>query len=130
MSKGRLEKSLDYLAWHWQVACVLDVFRENQMHYRPGTGDMKPSADGWCLFEELRHDLHRRACRFWCARTSYDKTYFPLSVDATARLYFRIRKRRHDEIEDFEREIAEAIGMREGGDQLPFGGSLFDDKDE
>jgi hypothetical protein len=106
---GRLEKSLNYLAWYWEAGAVLDVFHENMKRHRAGDCAIKPSSDIWCLTDELRQDLHRRACRSWCRLTGRTATYFPLSVDATAILYFRIRKRRKDEIEGFDQEVKEAI---------------------
>jgi hypothetical protein len=115
---GRLEKSLSYLTWPQLAGAVLDVFTENQR--REGPAAYKASADIWCLDETLREDIHQRACRFWCARTKLDRTYFPLSVDAVARLYFRFRKRNHDEVCGFKDEIAKANGLIDHPD-------LFDD---
>lgn len=84
---------------------------------------MKASADSWCLFDRLREDIHQRACRFWCDRTGMEHTYFPLSVDGVARLYFRIRKRQKDEIAAFNEEVEQACAKASNGHHR----SLFDE---
>lgn len=119
---GRFEKSFNYLAWYWSAASVLDVFHENGRKFRDGHCKIKPSADVWCINDRLRQDVHERACRAWCRLTKLDDTYFPLSVDGTSRLYFRIRKRRRDEIEAFDREIDDAIGKDPSSGQTLFDG--------
>lgn len=120
----RLRKSMEYLAWYYSCSCVLDVFRENERRYRDGSSTRKPSADIWVVYDELRQDVHRRSRQFWHKRSGYDPLRFPLSVDATAQLYFRIRKRRRDEIESFERELKDAY-EKGRPPNLP----LFDDED-
>lgn len=124
---GRFEKSFGYLAWHHSAGCVLDVFHENVRLRESNPSAPKACADSWCVFEDLRRQIHERARVFWCRRTGLGATYFPLSVDAVARLYFRIRKRRTHEIAAFNREIeAAATGDREAG---PLSPGLFDDDD-
>ncbi len=122
-TQGRLEKSLSYLSWQWAAACVLDVFRQNQERDSAGATILK-SSDCWCITEQLRQDIFTRACRFWCNRTGLDHTYFPLSVDAVARLYFKIRKRNTQEIEAFVTEVEQAI--KRNGHRPSQHTSLFD----
>lgn len=118
-------RSFEYLDPFWSLVCVLDVFHENQKRYRDKLCRIKPNSDSWGAFDEYRNDVHQRACQSWCNRTGLDSTYFPLSVDATTRLFFRIRKRRCDEREKFERLIADELARREGT-----GPTLFDGDDE
>lgn len=104
---GRVEKSLDYLAWHWIMQAVLDVFHQNQMREREGC-PIRAKSDCWCSNKRLRKDVHKRAMKFWCDLTGCDHTYFPYSVDGVARLYFKIRKRQVGEVEGFDAEVGEA----------------------
>jgi hypothetical protein len=118
-------KSLEYLDPFWAIVCVLDVFHENQRRYRDKVCRIKPNSDTWGAYDEYRNDVHQRACRSWCGRTGLDSTYFPLSVDATTRLFFRIRKRKCDEREKFERLIADELARREDTSR-----PLFDSLDD
>lgn len=104
---GRYAKSFAYLSWHHIVGSLLDVYWENVRREEEGS-PFKANADNWSINDTLRRDVHERACRYWCKRTGLDLTYFPLSVDAAARLYFRIRKRNEKEIKDMEAEVKEA----------------------
>lgn len=113
---GQLERSLDYLKWHWSAGAVLQVFQENAQRHEKGKIPFKASADVWCINEALRQDIHQRACQAWCQLTGLDATWFPLSMDAVARLYFRFRKRLKIEVETFDEEIRQAIAEAQGGD--------------
>jgi hypothetical protein len=106
---GRFEKSFQYLSWYYSAGAVLNVFHENERRFRAGECRFKACADIWCINDDLREDCNERARRHWCRLTKLDDTYYPLSIDAVARLYFRIRKRRKEEIEAFDREIRDAI---------------------
>ena len=101
-------RSFKYLEPCYAVACILDVFHENQRLDREGKSTVTAASDCWIDNDRLRRDVFDRACRFWCYRTGLNHTYFPLSVDAVARLYHRIRKRRAEEVENFEANIEEA----------------------
>jgi hypothetical protein len=101
------DRTLKYLEWFYAAGCVLDVYRENQQRDTVGT-TISSRSEAWTDNDRLRYDLHERACKFWCARTGLDHTYFPLSIDAVARLYLRLRKRNAAESERFEAKIEEA----------------------
>lgn len=109
-NNGRFGKSMEYLAWYYSAGALLDVYHDNQRREKEGNG-IKASADLWAINERLRADVHERACRFWSIRTGLNHTYFPLSVDAAARLYFRIRKRQQSEVEAFDAEVEEACRL-------------------
>jgi len=89
-----LEDSFGYLS---RVCCmagaVLDVYDDNCARHQAGSCDLQAGADGWSLFDDLRRDVWQRSRSFWCCRSQLDPTWFPLSLDHVARLYFRIRKR-------------------------------------
>lgn len=98
-----------YLEGTYSEAAVLDVYKENKRRDETGESQTKASADAWTDNDRLRREQHERACRYWCFYTGLDHTYFPLSTDAVARLYMRYRKRKADEIEEKEKQIAESI---------------------
>jgi hypothetical protein len=103
MNDDRLEKSLQHLCWRHAAGAVLDVFRENEsQEERRG---VKASADLWCIRDDLRGEIHRRAAGFWARRTGLGPAEFPYTVDTVARLYFRFRKRNQAEVAGFAREI-------------------------
>ncbi len=111
----RLEKSLSYLHWSHIAGAVLDVFLENQERQSADPLTHKASADVWGTVDALRLEVWHRARHFWAKRTGFDCSYYPYSVDGTARLYFRFRKRNADEVLLFKQEID------------PLSGSLVDD---
>jgi hypothetical protein len=117
--RGRLEKSLAYMSWKYVAAAILAVFRGNQAREKE-KGAFKASADVWMSVDGLRQRNFEACRRHWCDLTKLDVTYFPLSVDAVARLYFKVRKRNPDEVAAFEAEVQRA------GVQPPPPG-LFDD---
>ena len=96
-------KSMEYLDWKPLAACVLEVFMDNQSQEREN--GILASSDVWATNTTLRSKVWKLACSAWCRRTGLDHTYFPLSEDAVARLYFRYRKRNADEIKAFRDEI-------------------------
>lgn len=110
MTKESVVKHFAYLDWRHMLGAVLDVFHENQHNDEQERSEYKASADTWCFSDDLRRDIHQRARRYWCNRTGMDVTYFPMSVDFVSRLYFRIRKRRADEVPVFDQVVAEASG--------------------
>lgn len=101
---NRYARSFAYLAWHHLVGAMLDVYWQNVKAEQDGS-PIKANADNWSINDALRRDIHERACKAWCKRVGLDHTYFPLSVDGAARLYFRIRKRNEKEIKDMEAEV-------------------------
>lgn len=106
---ANFENGFDYLNWRHLAGAVLDVFHENQMN-EENPGAIKASADIWCSNEELRQQMWKKAQHYWCVRSGYNRwpdgfTYFPLSVDAVVRMYFRIRKRKQEEVDGFDREV-------------------------
>lgn len=106
--------SFRYLAWHFAVGAVFDVFMENRRReVRPGA--IKASSDVWFTNEALRQQVHRRAATFWCRRAGKNATWFPLSVSAAARLYVRLWKRNEAELEEFARMLAAASGAAAPG---------------
>ena len=84
------------------VACVLAVFNQNVLRESSPEKRYKAHADIWCINAGLREDIFVRARRFWCEATKFDPTEFPLSVDAVARIYFRIRKRNAGEVAEMD----------------------------
>lgn len=110
MNETPLSRSLDYLAWPYAFAAILEVFRQNQRAFAasPATA-MKASADLWCTNSVLRTDVWQRMQQSWCRLTSLDLTWFPYSEDGAARLYFRVRKRSAAEVDAFEAEARQAV---------------------
>lgn len=99
---GQFEKSMTYLDWRPFAAAVLEVYRQNEKN---GSPEYLASADVWATIDDLRQDIHDRTKQAWCRITGKDKTWFPYSVNAVSRLYFRFRKRNDAELMAFEQEI-------------------------
>lgn len=101
---GRFEHSFEFMDWRYAAGAVLDVFHENQRNEQlPGA--IKASADLWCMSESLRLQMWTRAMHFWCVRSGLHFTCFPLSVDSVSKIYLRIRKRKKEEIDGFDKEV-------------------------
>ncbi len=98
-----LSVSMKYLDWSYSCGCVFQVIEENKAAGK--LGNWKPDADTWAWYSEARSQIFVRARRAWCLLTLKDESYFPLSEDAVARLYFRYRKRNDGEVSSFKRQI-------------------------
>ena len=96
-----LRKSLGYLRWQPLFGAVLDAFIANQSTKHP----LSASSDGWYTVDKFRILLHDSVREHWVRRTGLAGEDFPLSVDAVARLYMKVRKRNSDEIAAYLEEV-------------------------
>lgn len=100
--------SMRYLDWGFAAGAVLRVIQD----HKTNPARWKADADTWANYSEGRQEVFEAARQQWVALSGYDVSYFPLSVDAVARLYFRFRKRNDQELAAFAVEIDARVASK------------------
>jgi hypothetical protein len=84
---------------------VLSVYVENDRN-----GEKRKS-DNWSIVDERRARIWEQARAHWIALARCRADYFPYSVDAVARLYFRYRKRTNKEVNGLAVELGDSARL-------------------
>lgn len=105
--------------WAYLVSATIEIVRENK---RAGDAD----SDDWTRCSAMRQKLWQRTRDKWALLTDKPQHQFPWSEDAVCDWYMKCRKRRDDELDDYETDVKEirkhrGLGRVSGDGQLPLG---------